>query len=513
MTERVLSDPTRLPLKIDGYRILRRLGQGGMATVYLAVQESVDREVALKIMSPELSRSDKTYGERFLREARIVAKLIDPHIVTVYDVGVSNGLHYLAMEYVPGSDLRAHRMAMTLKQCLLAVKQTAQALEHAHHQGYVHRDIKPENILIHRHNGRAVLTDFGIARPVGSQDDHNAQGGALGTPSFMSPEQALGQPLDHRSDLYSLGIVVFYLLTGQVPFTGDSPVVVSMKHALDAIPRLPPALVRAQPLIDQALAKHPDQRFQSGHQFAQAVDQLMQQLTETEQQFWSVSLHADASTPEATRLSAGESTCVPATAWAAVDVSPLTAVMTTEPTKKTATELATSVATGVVATLQSFGRSAAKILLMIGQRLWIWAGIAGHFLWTQLRIVLPILKRGGERWVAAGQQFWANRSSHPAPQWLPAVAVAVVIGLFIWWLLSDDWNTTSAKRAYRDGDLSKAEYNEILQDLKAAHQERLDELRRALQEQDLTREEYIEAVREAKQEYTGQDDCGSLFGC
>jgi serine/threonine protein kinase len=151
---------------IPGYRLQQTLGQGGMATVYLAVQESVDRQVALKVMAPELARQDNTYGERFLREARIVAKLVDPHIVTIYDVGISDGRHYLAMEYVPGRELRVARDSMTLARCLTAVKQIALAPHHAHHQGYIHRDIKPENILIHRQSGRAILTDFGIAKPV-----------------------------------------------------------------------------------------------------------------------------------------------------------------------------------------------------------------------------------------------------------------------------------------------------------------------------------------------------------
>lgn len=498
MTERAAETATAL--KIDGYRILRPLGQGGMATVYLAVQESVDREVALKIMSPELSRGDHTYGERFLREARIVAKLIDPHIVTVYDVGVCNGMHYLAMEYVPGSDLRANRSAMTLPQCLIAVKQMAQALEHAHHQGYVHRDIKPENILIHRHSGRAVLTDFGIARPVGSQDDHQAQGGALGTPSFMSPEQALGQPLDHRSDLYSLGIVTFYLLTGQVPFTGDSPVVVSMKHALDAVPRLPAALANAQALIDKALAKHPDQRFQSGHQFAQAIEHLLQQLGESEKRFWAASLHGQAVAPEATQLSGAEATRVPAAPMSTSDASPVVAIMEAETGRR-------SIA--FTETVQSASQSSSAFLMKAWKQLRRGAAIAGSWIAQQAQHLLPMLRRGGEQSAAAGQALWRQRPQ----QWLLILAVAAVVLLLGWLVLREDWNASSAKRAYRDGDLNKAEYAEIMRELKAEHQKRLTELREALQDEDLTREEYLEAVREAKQEYSGQEDCGSWLGC
>ena len=493
MSVQTLSDHLGQPLVIPGYRLLKPLGQGGMATVYLAVQESVDRQVALKVMAPELARRDKTYGERFLREARIVAKLVDPHIVTIYDVGISDGLHYLAMEYVPGNDLRANRAAMTLRQCLIAVKQVAQALEHAHHQGYVHRDIKPENILIHRHNGRAVLTDFGIAKPVGADDEHH-HGGALGTPSFMSPEQALNQPLDHRSDLYSLGIVSYFLLTGQVPFTGDSPVVVSMKHALDAIPRLPPALAKAQVLIDRALAKHPDQRFQSGQQFAHAIDALLAQLSDGEEHFWKASQqHGDA--PEATQLSLSEATRVPASAMT------LSAAVAVLPSQQT-TEMSSERTDWFARITFWLGEAGQWFAVLIQQ--------VAHWLWQQWLHVLPMLGRGGNWLVRQAQQLWANRAYNGLPLFTGIAAMLLLIG---WWAFSDDWNRKRASEAYRAGDLTEAEYNEILVDLRQAHQKELAALREALEEEDLTLEEYRDAVKKAKQEYTGEADCGSWFGC
>ncbi len=271
---------------IPGYRIVRTLGEGGMATVYLAVQENFDREVALKIMSPLLSRGDASFGERFLREARIVAKLSHPHIVTVYDVGLHEGEHYLAMEYVAGSDLKARRLELSLKQSLNAVKQVATALDFAHRKGYVHRDIKPENILLSEDGNRAVLTDFGIARPSGVEGGLTQTGTAIGTPSYMSPEQALGKPLDHRTDLYSHGVVLFYLLTGEVPFVADSAVAVGIKHAVDPIPRLPGAVGAFQAIIDKALAKSPDKRFQSGAEFADALDHEIANLTVERERAW-----------------------------------------------------------------------------------------------------------------------------------------------------------------------------------------------------------------------------------
>ena len=291
-------------MSIPGYRIVRTLGEGGMATVYLAIQENFQREVALKIMSPLLGRGDSSYGERFLREARIVAQLNHPHIVAVYDVGVHEQQHYLAMEYVAGEDLRSRHLKLNLKQSLSAVKQVALALDYAHKKGYVHRDIKPENVLLNEDSSRAVLTDFGIARPSGVESGLTQTGTAIGTPSYMSPEQALGKPLDHRTDLYSLGVVLYFLLVGDVPFTADSAVAVGIKHAVEPIPRLPAPLTRFQLIIDKALAKAADKRFQSGTEFAEAIDQLIAQLQPELEIAWRAQLKAQAEIPSATPAAA-----------------------------------------------------------------------------------------------------------------------------------------------------------------------------------------------------------------
>ena len=303
-------------MSIPGYRIVRTLGEGGMATVYLAIQENFQREVALKIMSPLLGRGDSSYGERFLREARIVAQLNHPHIVAVYDVGVHEQQHYLAMEYVAGEDLRSRHLKLNLKQSLSAVKQVALALDYAHKKGYVHRDIKPENVLLNEDSSRAVLTDFGIARPSGVESGLTQTGTAIGTPSYMSPEQALGKPLDHRTDLYSLGVVLYFLLVGDVPFTADSAVAVGIKHAVEPIPRLPAPLTRFQLIIDKALAKAADKRFQSGTEFAEAIDQLITQLQPELEIAWRAQLKAQAETPSAapaaaTVISGANPTAIP----------------------------------------------------------------------------------------------------------------------------------------------------------------------------------------------------------
>lgn len=461
-------------MHIPGFQIQRPLGQGGMATVYLARQESFDREVALKVMAPELLRADPGYGERFLREARIVARIINPHIVTVYDVGVHQGLHYLAMEYIPGEDLWRSRSRLTLAQCLIVVQQIAEALQQAHSQGYVHRDIKPENILIHRHSGRAVLTDFGIARPAGSEDEWHTLGGAVGTPSFMSPEQALGQPLDHRSDLYSLGVVLFQLLTGHVPFRAESPMAISMKHALEPVPRLPAALRRFQPVIDTALAKHPDQRYPSGHQFAAAVAAIQATLTAAESETWRQLCAAD-------DLSADRSevTQVSGDAVASAQLPETAAVRLPVRQSRPLAQRFAPVMPAVRRMLHRVGVSVAS--------------------WRAP--LIAAMSRGLQRALGHSRLWWAQR--HVA---VPILALVAAIAVGAWLLFQEPWTVASAKQAYRAGELDKAEYEQVIQTLKAAHRQRLAALKQAYNDQQLSRDEYLAAVREAKRDYSGERD-------
>src|SRR6202011_3360204 len=203
-------------ITIPGYSIASRLGQGGMASVFLAVQLSFEREVALKVMSPLLN-SDPSFAVRFKREARIVAQLRHASIVPVFEVGEYESSHYLSMEYLSGGDLkrrildgeRGVNLALNVCTALSA------ALDVAHGKGFVHRDIKPENILF-REDGTPVLTDFGIARALDGGQSMTLVGMLVGTPDYMSPEQVKGLQLDGRSDLYSLGIVFYEILTGAV---------------------------------------------------------------------------------------------------------------------------------------------------------------------------------------------------------------------------------------------------------------------------------------------------------
>lgn len=267
--------------EIPGYRLLDELGRGGMATVWRALQRSVEREVALKIMSPVLL-ADPSYGLRFLREARIAARLQHRHVVAVYDVGSHGNLHYIAMEYLPGGAVIGRSGSRPdLLFSLRVVRETAAALDYAHRHGFVHRDVKPDNILL-RADGSAVLTDFGIARANDSLTRMTRTGAVVGTPYYMSPEQARGLELDGRADLYSLGVVLYELLVGRVPFHAPEALSVALKHVTEPVPRLPASLAALQPLLDRALAKLPEQRFQSGAELVAAIEDIEYQIARGE---------------------------------------------------------------------------------------------------------------------------------------------------------------------------------------------------------------------------------------
>jgi len=257
-------------IEIPGYKIIKTLGVGGQATVYLAIQQGFDREVALKVMSPALA-ADPTFGERFIREAKIVAKLSHARIVTVYDVGESGSFYYLAMEYMRGKELKSKiATGLKTKEALTIIAKLAQALHFAHKKGYVHRDVKSENILFDDDN-QPVLTDFGIAKASNSSTQMTQTGKLIGTPEYMSPEQCRGRKLDGRSDLYSLGIILYEMMTRKVPFTGEDSVSVCIQHVTKPVPQLPARFNHFQWLIDGLLDKNPDGRFQTGQELALAI--------------------------------------------------------------------------------------------------------------------------------------------------------------------------------------------------------------------------------------------------
>ena len=256
------------------YRILREIGRGGMAVVYLAEQPSLGRYVALKVLHPYLA-DDATFVARFQREARTAARLQHSNIVTIYEVGQQGGYYFIAMEYLAGqplNELIRRQGALPLPRVVHIVQQVATALDCAHSQGFVHRDIKPSNIIVGQ--GDSVkLTDFGIAK---SRLDARltVSGHLLGTPYYMSPEQAQGRAVDYRADIYSLGVVCYEMLTGRVPFGGETPVVLH-KHvyerarpATELNRRLPPAVSAA---VERALAKQPGGRYRGAGEFARSL--------------------------------------------------------------------------------------------------------------------------------------------------------------------------------------------------------------------------------------------------
>ncbi len=262
--------------QLGRYLVQEEIGRGGMARVYRAFDTSLQRTVALKVLAPHLAL-DPEFSRRFEREAVTVANLRHPNIVTVYDVGESNGLRYIAMEYVRGRTLHAiihERGALGLAIAISIVTPVAAALDHAHAQGAVHRDIKPHNILIDI-EGRVLLTDFGIAQaPEGSGERLTRTGMFMGTPEYISPEQASAQRVDGRSDLYSLAVATYEMITGMVPFSGATPQLI-IAH-VQSLPPPPSSIDPQQPreldlVLARALAKRSEQRFGSGAAFVEAL--------------------------------------------------------------------------------------------------------------------------------------------------------------------------------------------------------------------------------------------------
>lgn len=266
-------------IQISGYKIMRELGHGGMAHVYLAIQESFGREVALKILSPHLT-DDQQFSKRFLREARIVSQLNHPNIVTVFDAGKQGKYHYMSMEYIPGKDLKQLKDSISREEAIRIVKDVASALDFAGSKGIVHRDVKPENIMIHQTDNRVILMDFGIAHGSDVTQGMTQTGKAIGTPHFMSPEQTKGLKVDHRSDIYSLGVVLYQLLSGNLPFDADSAVAVGIKHLTAPIPLLPGGLEIFQPIINRCLSKEPQHRYQKAAEMIDALNEITSEQLE-----------------------------------------------------------------------------------------------------------------------------------------------------------------------------------------------------------------------------------------
>ena len=271
--------------QVGRYQVVERIGRGGMATVYRAHDPSIGRDVAIKFLHASLSE-DEEYRERFLQEARAAGGLSHPNIVIVHDVGEIEGRPYMAMELLDGeplSDSMAGGQPMPVRDVVIMGIQVARALDYAHARGIVHRDIKPGNLMRLRGTQTVKVTDFGIAHveAVG-KEQRTRVGDILGTPQYMSPEQAAGEKLDGRSDLFSSGIMFYQMLTGQRPFAGDSLVALAVKIAKEEPtpiaklrPDLPAALRR---VVERCLAKAPDRRFQTGRELSDALSRVLDEI-------------------------------------------------------------------------------------------------------------------------------------------------------------------------------------------------------------------------------------------
>ncbi|MDH3767516.1 MAG: protein kinase [Gammaproteobacteria bacterium] len=256
-------------LHIRGYDIRNEISQRGPASIYLAEYEDMD--VALKVLR-NVADIDADKLDRFLQECEVVSKLRHPNIVRIYDHGVADDVVYIAMEYYPRGDLKARlRKGMSPELALDCVRQIAVALEAIHNLGILHRDLKPANVMV-RDDHSLALIDFGHAKQMWLEAELTDTGEIFGTPYYMSPEQGQGEPIDARSDIYSLGVMFVELLTGRKPYTAASPMAVLYKHSHAAVPQLPRELLRYQPLVARMMAKAPAERYQSAAKVLEKLD-------------------------------------------------------------------------------------------------------------------------------------------------------------------------------------------------------------------------------------------------
>ncbi len=257
----------------EKYEILEEIGQGGFATVYRATDKTLRRAVAIKVLDARLSTSESTITKRFIREAQTVARLSHPYIIDVYETGQKQGRFFIVMPYLPGPTLTQRirqQGALPLDQVLRFTEQISSALDYAHKNGLIHRDIKPANVILNEH-GDAILTDFGIVKVTDATTDLTQTGASMGTPYYMAPEQWTASQVDARTDLYALGVMVYQMLTGQMPFTGDTPHRIMYGHLSETPPppeklnpTLSPAVGR---VLLKMLSKAPAQRYQSAAEF------------------------------------------------------------------------------------------------------------------------------------------------------------------------------------------------------------------------------------------------------
>lgn len=268
--------PNAQVVEINGYRVIRRIGSGGMSTVYLVERASDNEQLVLKVLDSKLCE-DNEFLMRFIQEFGLIAKVESRQIVKIYDQGFTDRHVYIAMEYFAKGDMRARiKRGVSPPEALGLMKQVGLALKAIHDFGIVHRDLKPENIMF-RADDTLAIVDFGIAKQMTDANSLTQTGHILGTPYYLSPEQARGEPLDGRSDIYSAGVMMFEMLSQRRPFTAATPIALVNKHISDPIPRLPPELARYQELVDRMMAKRVADRFADASALIDYVNQLMAQ--------------------------------------------------------------------------------------------------------------------------------------------------------------------------------------------------------------------------------------------
>jgi len=258
-------------MEIPGYTIVRKLGEGNIATVYLATQGRLNRQVALKVLHPTLA-ANEDFTRRFLHEGRVIDLLRHPQIIPLFEFNFHEHYYYFSMEFLPGGTLEQHiEQGLIPERALFIMRLTADALAHAHQRGVIHRNLKPRNILF-RQDNTPVLTDFGIAKIIDGNSTLTLREAVIGSLRYLSPEQAAGKTLDARSDIYSLGAIFYEMLTYQHPYPASDLIDLLMMQ--DAIPALPKELEKFQPVLNKLLAKKPDDRFDNAEQLVQALGQL-----------------------------------------------------------------------------------------------------------------------------------------------------------------------------------------------------------------------------------------------
>ncbi|MCW8933617.1 MAG: serine/threonine protein kinase [Gammaproteobacteria bacterium] len=263
---------------IPGYKVLKKVAKGGMASVFIAIQMSVGRTIALKILSKKLCE-DSSFSRLFLQEANC-GVLNHPNIITIYEAGETDSHLYIAMEYLQGGDLKQKiKAGLSQEETIDIITKLSEALAYAHSKGFIHRDIKPGNVLFNEIK-QPILADFGIARAISFNDQTIIDGMMMGTPHYTSPEQASSSEVDHRTDLYSLGVVYYEMLTGSKPFISDTPFALIYKHLEEPPPQLDSEFEEHQPIIHKLMSKKPDDRYASAFDLIEDLAKLSRSKNE-----------------------------------------------------------------------------------------------------------------------------------------------------------------------------------------------------------------------------------------